>query len=382
MQPVLAQVCPFDDGNSWLEVQGLILTRYALGATGAPLVASTGINAVDASSVEATINCPSCGLNITDNATMTEADATIISHKLAGFSGAALTDGLALGSGTRNTPAAVNSFLLAGCGATGGTVTSVATGTGLTGGPITASGTINLATMQRLPTVACATDQIANWSGTAWVCAALSSLVPSPAPLRPQLLSRSNVDVANTGQYSSTTIGVDGFPIIAHHDQGNLDLKVAHCEDIQCSTSTTATLDSAGDVGKFPSIVIATYRLAVISYFDQTNGALKIAFCADIACSAANVATVDNNNNVGQHTSITVASNGRIAISYYDATALDLWLAVCPSVHARQHRRSPSSPWIQRVTLANGAPLRLAIPTPHPLASASLSPISTTPTKR
>jgi hypothetical protein len=137
-----AQVCPFDDGNSSLAVEGLILTRYALGITGAPLVASTGINAVDAPTVEAAINCPSCGLNITGNAALTVADATIISRKLAGFSGDALTNGLALGSGTRNTPEAVQSFLLAGCGATGGTVTSITAGAGLTGGTITGSGTI------------------------------------------------------------------------------------------------------------------------------------------------------------------------------------------------------------------------------------------------
>jgi hypothetical protein len=137
-----AQMCPFDDGNSSLAVEGLILTRYALGITGAPLLAGTGVNAVDAPTVEAAINCPSCGLNITGNATLTVADATIISRKLAGFSGDALTSGLALGSGTRNTPAAVQSFLLSGCGATGGTVTSITAGSGLTGGTITGSGTI------------------------------------------------------------------------------------------------------------------------------------------------------------------------------------------------------------------------------------------------
>ena len=115
---ISAQTCPFDDGNSSLAVEGLVLTRYALGLTGAPLVANSGIAAVDAPTVEASINCPSCGLNITGNPTMTVADATIISRKLAGMSGSALTNGLALGSGTRNTPVAVQSFLLAGCGAT------------------------------------------------------------------------------------------------------------------------------------------------------------------------------------------------------------------------------------------------------------------------
>jgi hypothetical protein len=58
--------------------------------------------------------------------------------------------------------------------AVAGTVTSVSTGTGLSAipNPITGSGTINLATTQLLPTVACATNQIPKWIGGAWTCAA------------------------------------------------------------------------------------------------------------------------------------------------------------------------------------------------------------------
>ena len=53
----------------------------------------------------------------------------------------------------------------------GGSVTSVGTGAGLTGGPITTSGTINLASTQLLPTVACANGQVPSWNGSAWGCA-------------------------------------------------------------------------------------------------------------------------------------------------------------------------------------------------------------------
>jgi len=52
----------------------------------------------------------------------------------------------------------------------GGTVTSVATGTGLTGGPITGTGTINLASTQLLPATACAANEIPKWNGSAWTC--------------------------------------------------------------------------------------------------------------------------------------------------------------------------------------------------------------------
>ncbi|MFO1313634.1 MAG: tail fiber domain-containing protein [Burkholderiales bacterium] len=49
-------------------------------------------------------------------------------------------------------------------------VEAVGTGPGLTGGPITGIGTINLATTQLLPTTACANGQIARWNGSAWAC--------------------------------------------------------------------------------------------------------------------------------------------------------------------------------------------------------------------
>lgn len=110
-----AQTCPFDDGRSSLGVEGLVLTRYALGLTGAPLVANSGIAASDAPTVQDSINSQAFDLRLTGNTVMTPTDATIISRKLAGFSGASLTTGLALGGGNRNTPAAVQSFLLAGC---------------------------------------------------------------------------------------------------------------------------------------------------------------------------------------------------------------------------------------------------------------------------
>jgi hypothetical protein len=51
-----------------------------------------------------------------------------------------------------------------------GTVTSVGTGSGLTGGPITASGTINLAATQLLPTTPCTNGFTPAWNGSAWTC--------------------------------------------------------------------------------------------------------------------------------------------------------------------------------------------------------------------
>lgn len=263
-----AQSCPFDDGNSSLEVEGLILTRYALGLTGAPLVANTGIATVDAPAVEATISCPSCGLNITGNPTLTVADATIISRKLAGFSGSALTDNVALGSGSRNTPAAVQSFLLSGCG-----------------------------------TVAAAN-------------------------VRPPFRLNANVGSPGSGKYSSMAIGADGLPLIAFYNQTTADLQIAKCTTIDCESATISTLDSAGDVGQFPSLGIGSDGFGVMSYYDASNGDLKLAKCSNITCSTAAITTVDSTNNSGKFSSLVVSDN-LPRIAYYDATVGALKYARC-----------------------------------------------------
>jgi hypothetical protein len=358
--PASAQTCPFDDGNSSLAVEGLILTRYALGITGAPLVNNTGINAVDAPTVEAAINCPSCGLNITGNATLTVADATIISRKLAGITGTALTNGLALGSGTRNTPAAVQSFLLAGCGASGGTVTSItagtgltggtitgtgtiaadtaflqrrvssacaagsaisaiaadgtvtcvtpttgssgtvtniATGAGLTGGTITTTGTINLTSTQLLPTTACSTDQIAKWNGSAWVCGpSVQSQLASCVP----------------GQFLQ--LGPNGNIV---------------CGTTPVNIFTMPT--SSGLSGIDISMAIAGDGVTHISFYNEAGGNLNGWECGDAACQWRgrglfyDVTAAD----VGRYNSMAIGTDGRPIISYYDVTSADLKVFKC-----------------------------------------------------
>lgn len=58
----------------------------------------------------------------------------------------------------------------------GGTVTSVTTGSGLTGGPISTTGTIAIASggvaFSHLAQNGCTAGQIPKWNGTAWACAA------------------------------------------------------------------------------------------------------------------------------------------------------------------------------------------------------------------
>jgi hypothetical protein len=61
------------------------------------------------------------------------------------------------------------------------------------------------------------------------------------------------------------TIGADGLGLISYYDNTNDDLKVAHCSDVACSSATTATLDSIGNVGWYTSVTIGADGLGLIS---------------------------------------------------------------------------------------------------------------------
>src|SRR5262249_33677968 len=79
----------------------------------------------------------------------------------------------------------------------------------------------------------------------------------------------------------STTMGSDGLGLITYYDQAHGDLRVAHCSNTPCSSSTTATLDSGGDVGGIPSVAVGPDGLGLISYYDRTNHDLKVAHCSN-----------------------------------------------------------------------------------------------------
>jgi hypothetical protein len=100
------------------------------------------------------------------------------------------------------------------------------------------------------------------------------------------------VTVASGAAHSSTTAGADGFPLVAVYDTNTNDLKIVHCNDSSCSTSTSTPVDSAGNVGRYPSVTVGSDGLGLVSYLDATNGNLKTAHCTNVACTAFTTATI------------------------------------------------------------------------------------------
>jgi len=147
----------------------------------------------------------------------------------------------------------------------------------------------------------------------------------------------STVDSAPThdiGNSSSMTIGADGRALISYQDNNQLTfavaLKVAHCNDLACTSATTATIDSTADVANFTSATSGADGRALISYNDATNGDLKVAHCSNVACTSADsVATLDSAGNTGFNPSATIGVDGLGLISYINHTSNELKVAHC-----------------------------------------------------
>jgi len=137
----------------------------------------------------------------------------------------------------------------------------------------------------------------------------------------------------HVGRYTSVTVGADDLGLISYYDDTNLDLKVAHCSDVNCTSATLTTLDSAGTTGLYTSVAVGADGLGLISYFDGTNGDLKAAHCSDVNCTSATLTALDSTGNVGDYTSVTVGADGLGLISYHDWTNHDLKVAHCSNVN-------------------------------------------------
>ena len=143
------------------------------------------------------------------------------------------------------------------------------------------------------------------------------------------------IDVTDiVGVGSSITIGTDGFAIVAYHDITNVDLMVAHCTNIACTTfNIPSIVASAGNVGESPSIAIGTDGLPVISYYSISGGALIVGHCFNIACSSFDlITTVDTEDDTGFFTALTIGADGFPVISYWDGTVSDLKVVHCTHI--------------------------------------------------
>ena len=332
----VAQVCPFDDGNSTLANEGLVMTRYAVGLRGNAMVASTAFVATDAPTIESNIACPACGLNITgaldgsSNPTFTATDATIISRKIAGFKGAELTNGLNLGTGARNSPAAVQSFLLAGCGVGAlpvclqGQVISFASNSALKCGnmPPTSTTLLPSSGTQVDISVAIPADGRPVIAFTQGGKLAVAKCGNSTCTAGNVITFNVDTTITNAGSWgSSIAVPADGLPIISYAGGAAGGMRIVKCGTASCNAGNTATsFDlSNAPTGRFSSIAVPADGLPWVSYYEAQNGRLRIIKCANAICStlAANF-IVDVGG--GAYSSLAIGADGLPIVSYLHGT--------------------------------------------------------------
>jgi predicted regulator of Ras-like GTPase activity (Roadblock/LC7/MglB family) len=145
------------------------------------------------------------------------------------------------------------------------------------------------------------------------------------------LIVDGNVPSTDVGLYTSATVGSDGLPIVSYYDATNGDLKTAHCETLNCSSvDTLSVVDSSGNVGQYTSISIGTDGFPIIAYYDAA-GSLKVAKCLNRRCIGAAWITVVDTGNVGTSASLVVGADGLPIIFYHDDTSDRLKAVKCGS---------------------------------------------------
>jgi hypothetical protein len=133
------------------------------------------------------------------------------------------------------------------------------------------------------------------------------------------------------GSHSSIMVGADGLGIIAYGDTSSGALKVAHCDDIACTSAVTTTLDSAGNIGaRGTQMAIGVDGLGLISYEEMNGDDLRVAHCNDLACTSAITTTLDSAASNLSVCSIVIGADGLGLIMY--AADANLKVAHCDNL--------------------------------------------------
>jgi hypothetical protein len=140
-------------------------------------------------------------------------------------------------------------------------------------------------------------------------------------------LSTGNEPGKNSLKLTSSNI-----PVISYYKATTADLVLAICVDPTCTSQLPhVTVDADGLVGSFNSLALTTHNIPVISYYDYTNYNLKLAVCNNIQCTSPTIRTLDTSGDVGSWNSLTLGASPHPfiinpVVGYMDTTNTSLKL--------------------------------------------------------
>jgi hypothetical protein len=153
-------------------------------------------------------------------------------------------------------------------------------------------------------------------------------VLAAATPATGQVATISIVDTAgDVGRGSALAYGPDGRALISYLDATHGALKVAHCNDVACTTAVTNTIDGSGQVTGHTSIAFGPDGHGLISY--QAGASIKVAHCADTLCASATISPVDTPAALRPGTAIVVGSDGLAIVAYGDPSGDALKMAHC-----------------------------------------------------
>ena len=131
-----------------------------------------------------------------------------------------------------------------------------------------------------------------------------------------------------SGEFSSIVIGSDNLPLISYYDEGdNRAIKVMHCLNTACTSAIISTVDIVpSDVSRpnSTSITISDDGLGLVAYAIQQGvdktPTLKVAHCENLDCSNVTVSELDSfPGGTTSNPVIATGSDGLGLIAYTDS---------------------------------------------------------------
>lgn len=147
--------------------------------------------------------------------------------------------------------------------------------------------------------------------------------------------TRTALDGDSAGRYESIAIGSDGLPLITY--DGWFKLKVAHCNDVACTSATKTTIEPSDAPETFSAVAIGSDGLGLIAYGHSQVGYLEVAHCSNVACTASTLSTLGVGEDFAfDELSITIGSDGLGLIAFTDPKGLFAKVAHCENVACSQ----------------------------------------------